>query len=93
MLHTPRQPRCQAAPSPFFPAPGQLCQLPGQADQLLHGMELGQGKDQTGVGDEFNSSRTGWPPIQAGRVHLHPFPNLKTPHRRFLQLPSDPRTS
>ena len=86
MLHTPRQPWCQAAPSPFFPAPGQLMPAPRQADQLLHGMELGQGKRSDRSWDEFNSPKTGWPPIQARRVPLHPFPNLKTPHGRFSSL-------
>lgn len=66
---------------------------PRQADQLLHGMELGQGKRSDRSWDEFNSPKTRWPPIQAGRVPLHPFPNLKTPHGWFLQPPSDPRTS
>lgn len=50
------------------------------------------GKNQTGVGDEFNSSRTGWPP--SGRKgHLHPFLTAKPLTEPVSQLPSDPRTS
>lgn len=79
--------------SPFsiLPAPELApCQLPRQADQLLHGMELGQGKDQTGVGDGALMDRVAAHPGRKGPSSS--FPNLKTPHRQFLQLPSDPRT-
>ena len=91
MLHTPRQPFGARQPLLHSSQPqASSCQLPDRQTNSSMGWNWGRGKDQTGVGDEFNSSRTGWPPIQAGRVHLHPFPNLKTLTDGFsslLQIP------
>lgn len=79
MLHTPiqsfgaRQPL--RLPSRPWTSP---CQFPdGWPTPTWHGM--GKGREPAGVGDLFNSLRTGWPPIRGGKGPSYPFPNLKTP--------------